>query len=141
MHKKGNCIFCSYRFPINTWFICTRYICNFRFCLIHLIKELCIVMRIQVLYTADLKFYAKAVLLTSIIAVSHFPVSQWSLKTAPIHSDGIAPDSHRILFCASSTMQPLRYNIAHIQFGYSFFITFSQKCQYNSCIFSFNVWH
>ena len=27
-------------------------------------------------------------------------------------------------------MQPLRYNIAHIQFGYSFFITFSQKCQY-----------
>ena len=77
MHKKGNCIFCSYRFPINTWFICTRYICNFRFCLIHLIKELCIVMRIQVLYTADLKFYAKAVLLTSIIAGSPFPVSQW----------------------------------------------------------------
>ena len=38
-------------------------------------------------------------------------------------------------------MQPLRYNIAHIQFGYSFFITFYQKCQYNSCIFSFNVWH
>ena len=34
-------------------------------------------MRIQVLYTADLKFYAKAVLLTSIIAVSPFPVSQW----------------------------------------------------------------
>ena len=27
--KKSNCIFCSYRFPINTWFICTRYICNF----------------------------------------------------------------------------------------------------------------
>ena len=73
MHKKGSCIFCSYRFPINTWFICTRYICNFRFCLIHLIKELCIVMRIQVLYTADLKFYAKAVLLTSIIAVSPLP--------------------------------------------------------------------
>ena len=75
MHKKGNCIFCSYRFPINTWFICTRYICNFRFCLIHLIKELCIVMRIQVLYTADLKFYAKAVLLTSVNTAppSRFP--------------------------------------------------------------------
>ena len=82
MHKKGSCIFCSYRLPINTWFICTRYICNFRFCLIHLIKELCIVMRIQVLYTADLKFYAKAVLLTSIIAVSPFPVSQWFLKNS-----------------------------------------------------------
>ena len=53
-----------------------------RFCLIHLIKELCIVMRIQVLYTADLKFYAKAVLLTSIIAVSPFPVSQWFLKSS-----------------------------------------------------------
>ena len=82
MYKKGSYIFCSYRFPINTWFICTRYICNFRFCLIHLIKELCIVMRIQVLYTADLKFYAKAVLLTSIIAVSPFPVSQWFLKNS-----------------------------------------------------------
>ena len=30
-------------------------------------------MRIQVLYTADLKFYAKAVLLTSIIALPLFP--------------------------------------------------------------------
>ena len=40
-------------------------------------------MRIQVLYTADLKFYAKAVLLTSIIAVSPFPVSQWALKQFP----------------------------------------------------------
>ena len=39
-------------------------------------------MRIQVLYTADLKFYAKAVLLTSIIAVSPFPVSQWFLKSS-----------------------------------------------------------
>ena len=83
MHKKGNCIFCSYRFPINTWFICTRYICNFRFCLIHLIKELCIVMRIQVLYTADLKFYAKAVLLTSFIAALPFPVSQWIAGPLP----------------------------------------------------------
>ena len=39
-------------------------------------------MRTQVLYTADLKFYAKAVLLTSIIAVSPFPVSQWFLKNS-----------------------------------------------------------
>ena len=40
-------------------------------------------MRIQVLYTADLKFYAKAVLLTSIIAVSPFPVSQWIARPLP----------------------------------------------------------
>ena len=128
MHKKWQLHILQLPPSHNTWFICTRYICNFRFCLIHLIKELCIVMRIQVLYTADLKFYAKAVLLTSIIAVSPFPVFPVvSEKSAPIHSDGIAPDSHRILFCASSTMQPLRYNIAHIQFGYSFFITFYQN--------------
>lgn len=130
MHKKGNCIFCSYRFPINTWFICTRYICNFRFCLIHLIKELCIVMRIQVLYTADLKFYAKAVLLTSIITVFPFPVSQWFLNIAPIHSDGIVPDSHRILFCASILQCDLNViTIAHIQFGYYLFITKIVRCQ------------
>ena len=39
-------------------------------------------MRIQVLYTADLKFHAKAVLLTSIIAASPFPVAQWFLKSS-----------------------------------------------------------
>ena len=43
-------------------------------------------MRIQVLYTADLKFYAKAVLLTSIIAVSPFPVSQWYDSFRPHYS-------------------------------------------------------
>ena len=37
-------------------------------------------MRIEVLYTADLKFHAKAVLLTSIIAAFPFPATQWSLK-------------------------------------------------------------
>ena len=39
-------------------------------------------MRIQVLYTADLKFHAKAVLLTSIITASPFPVAQWFLKSS-----------------------------------------------------------
>ena len=37
-----------------------------------------------------------------------FPVGS---EAVPLHSDGIVPDSHRILFCTSDWMQPYHYNI------------------------------
>ena len=55
-------------------------------------------MRIQVLYTADLKFYAKAVLLTSIIAGLPFPVSQWIIPLLAKYGDEFVQDSNLLPF-------------------------------------------
>ena len=132
MHKKGNCIFCSYRFPINTWFICTRYICNFRFCLIHLIKELCIVMRIQVLYTADLKILRQG-------SSPDFDHRCFSLPGFPVVSEKQLPYtvtvSLRILTGFSFAHQ-VRCNLCvitlHIFNSDILFLShFTKKCQYN----------
>lgn len=73
-------------------------------------KYSCIVMRIQVLCTADLRFHAKAVLLTSVNTAppSRFPSGLWSSSlTQWRHRSGLSPDSLlRIMFM----MQPSRYN-------------------------------
>ena len=61
------------------------------------------VLKKQVLYTADLKFHAKAVLLTSIIAASPFPAAQWSLKSSSHtqwrYRSGFSPDSLLHIIC------------------------------------------
>ena len=71
-------------------------------------------MRIQILYTADLKFYAKAVLLTSIIAVSPFPVSQWIARPLPytVTASFRIRTGFSILRLAAA---PLRYNFTFFQ--------------------------